>query len=55
MLTFLRRIRKGLVQSDNAKKYFLYAVGEIALVVIGILIALQINNWKVKLENKKLE
>ena len=46
MLTFLRRIRKSLIESGSARKYMLYAIGEIALVVIGILIALQINNWK---------
>lgn len=45
MLSFFRRIRKGLLGSGQAQKYALYAIGEIALVVIGILIALQINNW----------
>jgi len=45
MLTFFRRIRKGLLASGATSKYLLYAIGEIALVVIGILIALQINNW----------
>ena len=45
MLTFFRRIRKGLLASGATRKYILYAIGEIALVVIGILIALQINNW----------
>ena len=45
MLTFFRRIRKGLLGDGATTKYLLYAVGEIALVVIGILIALQINNW----------
>ncbi|MDX1702548.1 MAG: hypothetical protein R3250_18100 [Melioribacteraceae bacterium] len=45
MLTFFRRIRKGLLGSGQTQKYILYALGEIALVVIGILIALQINNW----------
>jgi len=45
MLTFFRRIRKTLLGSGATGKYLLYAVGEIALVVIGILIALQINNW----------
>ena len=45
MLTFFRRIRKELHNSGAAKKYLTYTVGEIALVVIGILIALQINNW----------
>tara|TARA_B100000497_G_C7665615_1_gene401281 strand:- start:113 stop:538 length:426 start_codon:yes stop_codon:yes gene_type:complete len=45
MLTFFRRIRKGLLGQGGVPKYLLYAIGEIALVVIGILIALQINNW----------
>ena len=45
MLTYLRKIRKSLIESGSATKYMLYAIGEIALVVIGILIALQINNW----------
>ena len=45
MLTFFRRIRKGLLEGGRTSKYLLYAIGEIALVVIGILIALQINNW----------
>lgn len=45
MLTFFRRIRKGLLGEGATSKYLLYAIGEIALVVIGILIALQINNW----------
>jgi hypothetical protein len=45
MLTFFRRIRKGLIDNSSARKYLLYAIGEITLVVIGILIALQINNW----------
>ena len=34
-----------MIESGSARKYVLYAIGEIALVVIGILIALQINNW----------
>ncbi len=45
MFTFLRKNRKSLVESNSANKYVLYALGEIALVVVGILIALQINNW----------
>ena len=50
MLTFFRRIRKGLLGSGATSKYLLYAIGEVALVVVGILIALQINNWN---EGKK--
>jgi len=45
MLRFFRTIRKKLIEEDNVRKYLLYAVGEIFLVVIGILIALQVNNW----------
>ena len=52
MLKFFRRIRGSLISSGSTKKYFLYAIGEIALVVIGILIALQINTWN---ENRKLD
>ena len=72
MLSFLRKIRKSLLESSpagksdedstkseasakaggSARKYLVYAIGEIALVVIGILIALQINNWN---EHKKTE
>lgn len=45
MLTYLRKIRRSLIESGATRKYVLYAIGEIALVVTGILIALQINNW----------
>lgn len=55
MLTFLRKIRKSLIESSSFRKYMLYAIGEIGLVVIGILIALQINSWHENQTNKKLE
>lgn len=45
MLRLFRRIRKKLIEQSKVRSYFLYAVGEILLVVIGILIALQVNNW----------
>ncbi len=45
MLAFFRKIRKGLLSENKITKYLLYAFGEIILVVIGILIALQINEW----------
>ena len=45
MITLFRRIREKLINSGSITKYLLYAVGEILLVVIGILIALQVNNW----------
>jgi hypothetical protein len=45
MIKFFRRIRQKLINEGNLKRYLIYAIGEILLVVIGILIALQINNW----------
>ena len=45
MIKFFRSIRKALLAENKFSKYLLYAIGEIVLVVIGILIALQINNW----------
>lgn len=45
MLKFFRNIRYNLMNTGKTSKYFKYAIGEIILVVIGILIALQINNW----------
>lgn len=44
MIKFFRKIRQKLLSENNFSKYLLYAIGEIVLVVIGILIALQINN-----------
>ena len=48
MIKFFRHIRKNLLMENKTGKYFKYAIGEIVLVVIGILIALQINNWNEK-------
>jgi len=45
MIKFFRRIRQNLLYEGKTSKYFKYAIGEIVLVVIGILIALSINNW----------
>ncbi|NBC28048.1 MAG: hypothetical protein GVY08_14390 [Bacteroidetes bacterium] len=45
MLRYFRHLRKTLIEQNNVRKYLLYAIGEILLVVIGILIALQVNNW----------
>ena len=50
MIKFFRKIRQNLLMENKTSKYFKYAIGEIILVVIGILIALQINNWN---ENRK--
>ncbi len=48
MIKFFRKIRQNLFMENKTGKYFKYAIGEIILVVIGILIALQINNWNEK-------
>lgn len=45
MIKFFRKIRRKLLSKNKLSKYLIYAFGEIILVVIGILIALQINNW----------
>lgn len=45
MIKFFRHIRQNLIMENRTGKYLKYAIGEIILVVIGILIALQINNW----------
>ena len=45
MIKFFRNIRQNLIMENKTSKYLKYAIGEIVLVVIGILIALQINNW----------
>lgn len=65
MIKFLRKIRRKLLtenppagatgRAGNFSKYLIYVVGEIFLVVIGILIALSINNWNENQKKLKLE
>lgn len=55
MITIFRRIRKKLMQDDKAGKYLLYAFGEVFLVVIGILIALWVNNQNEEAKKSKQE
>ena len=62
MIKFFRKIRQQLLtdsktgrSTNHAGRYLLYAIGEIALVVIGILIALQINNWNEYKKEARLE
>jgi len=52
MINFFRKKRKSLADDNKALKYTRYAIGEIVLVVIGILIALQINTWN---EHRKMQ
>ena len=54
MIKFLRKIRYDLMEKNKTGKYLKYAIGEIVLVVIGILIALSINNWNENRKNNEL-
>ncbi|RMA67525.1 DUF6090 family protein [Ulvibacter antarcticus] len=53
MIKFFRKIRQKMLTENNFSKYLIYAIGEIVLVIIGILIALQINNWNINQSNLK--
>ena len=55
MIKIFRNIRHRLVRKSRFSKYLVYAVGEIILVVIGILIALQINNWNQDRKDRVVE
>lgn len=55
MLKFFRKIRYNLLETGKTSRYIKYAIGEIVLVVIGILIALQINNWNKNQQDLKKE
>ena len=55
MIKFFRHTRRSLLKENKMGKYFKYALGEILLVVIGILLALQINNWNESRKLKQIE
>ncbi len=55
MIKFFRKIRQRLLTENKFNKYLIYAIGEVILVVIGILIALQINNWNEQNKTDKVE
>ena len=55
MFRFFRQLRKNLIGNGQVRRYFLYALGEIALVVIGILLALQIDAWNTERTERKKE
>jgi hypothetical protein len=55
MISLFRNLRKNIVREGNGFRYLKYAIGEIILVVIGILIALQVNTWNENRKNKLLE
>jgi len=51
MINFLRRVRRNLMTENKLNLYVVYAIGEVVLVVVGILVALQIDNWN---ENQRI-
>jgi len=54
MIKIFRNVRQRLLTENKFSRYLLYAIGEIVLVVIGILIALQINDWSQKNKNSQI-
>lgn len=55
MINFFRRIRQQLLGENKFSKYVLYAIGEITLVMFGILLALQVNNWNEQRKDRVTE
>ena len=55
MIKFFRKIRYNLMEQNKTGKYFKYAIGEIVLVMVGILLALQVNNWNEGRKTNKIE
>lgn len=55
MIKFFQKKRQKLIDEGSLKRYLKYSIGEILLVVIGILIALQINTWNINQNNKITE
>ncbi|OIQ30864.1 MAG: hypothetical protein BM564_01235 [Bacteroidetes bacterium MedPE-SWsnd-G2] len=55
MIKFFRHLRRSFINQSKTGQYFKYAIGEIFLVVIGILIALTVNNWNENRKNKLTE
>jgi len=53
MIKFFRKIRQRLLTDNKFSKYLLYAIGEILLVVIGIIIAVSIGEWRQQIKEKK--
>lgn len=55
MIKFFRKIRQKLLHEKRVSSYVAYAIGEVLLVVIGILLALQFNNWNLERSNTEKE
>ena len=55
MIKFFRKIRYSLVKQHKTGTYLKYAIGEVLLVMVGILLALQVNNWNEKHKSQRKE
>lgn len=55
MIQIFKKIRRKLLENNRLRSYSIYALGEVFLVVIGILLALQFNNWNVERSNNERE
>ena len=55
MVRIFSKLRKSLLSEGKSLRYIKYALGEIALVMIGILLALQVNNWNEQKKNRTFE
>lgn len=55
MTKLFRKIRQSLINSGSIKKYLFYAIGEILLIMIGVLLAFQVSTWNEKTNNKNTE
>ena len=55
MLKIFRKVRQNMIKNNKVTAYILYAIGEIILVMIGILLAMQVNNWnETRIQKKQL-
>lgn len=55
MLQILRKIKPGKPAGENSRSFWTFAIGEFVLVFLGILIALQVDNWNQERKDRKLE
>ena len=55
MIQIFKKIRRKLLENNRLRSYSIYALGEVFLVVIGILLALQFNNWNVERSKSERE